>query len=138
MRRASWFSLRCLNTQRLIHSGAKMVKSDTPPSKMMSRTKGGISQMRSKAKTRANEITSPRSPASMASVILIRHRCFLKLSSWRRRESGNGASLGCSGISDMYFGLDEQSFRRSHWEHTLVRYYVITIRYITSDAVIKS
>ena len=82
-----------------------MVKSDTPASKMMSRTKGGISQMRSKAKTSANEMTSPRRPASMASVILMRHRCFLKLSNWRRRESGKGASLGCSGISGMYLGL---------------------------------
>ena len=96
MRRASWFSLRCLNTHRLIQSGAKTANSDTPATKIRSLTNDGISQMRSSANTRANETTSPRIPARTASVILIRQRCFLKLSSCLRRDSGKGARCGLS------------------------------------------
>ncbi len=104
MWRASWFSLRCLKTQRLIQNGANTAKRETPAMRTMSLTRGGISQKRSRAKMSANENRRPMRPARTASVILIRQRCFLKLSSCSRRESGSGARCCLSSDSDMVWG----------------------------------
>lgn len=81
-----------------------MAKSETPAMRTSNLTTGGTSQTRSRAKMRANDTSRPISPARMASVILIRQRCFLKLSSCSRRDSGSGASCFVSSGSDMMWG----------------------------------